>query len=1685
METRNQIISTETTDSLQTVLPTVCYSWEGQLQKAQSLLERAVADQGLFDQDVVDTFTASRQENGRYQVHTNDPLLIQNAKGFINVLHAIRQLLPDMENSAEVLLSQGLWAGAKELGLLAMLNPVTLVRLGFDIEQLVFSLHELIIAIRSLPRIDSQFIPLLNNLRGSVQESLQPIVTLLQKNADYVDSQQQDHIQETALLLEGALSEFDYEMAALQPAIAEAESAASEQEEEPFVTIEEEDLAKFKKIYAGIAAVQQKIISMIEHENISYDIKTGLFDETTIADPNTLNLVKAANALGRFKLLLKQMDSSNGNLNVIGAIKKIGAAIKTLQEIDISAIQQRGADELLIILKAAMKELEPILMEMTRLLEMTELRFGLREGALHEQFQALCQSYEQLAHTLDIPLQQHYPYWEQRLLVRQDEQQRNQKASAALVAAKAMLEKPPTATTSLQQLIIAHQQLIGIPSFEVKSYRKKLDKMIAEKAGLPRLQRDIARQETIVSELPIAQDASESVHPDVAKLNKLYQLHEEVKQQLAFAMTHPEEASEWLQAREAMEVLQTRSTQVADVLTVPSASLVKSARAACDTLLLAATRDSDRLQNLASIAASHAWQDTPSAIDDDKKPAFQALLDLEANMSQVTPEALYTMPLADLQAHIAAVATLAAPAETNAYVAVLSTAIAERSQTQAAAVSSEDQKTIATLERFIEEAIHHPERRITAGKAQTIANKLAISVDAVHALQADTLMAKMREKIAELNVSHPEQPYRGTLLATWASAEEKVLRLIATQKIAYFVAPVQVSPSVGEAHAVKDDSVVAKSELVKKEKGPLQLNLEKARVTIKQLVSTDYLTADAVTAFHRAALEDGRYRVDMSDPELIKVIKALLNALNETEKLASQFTFRDGIFLGAMAIAENAETQMAALNLELKDLVFYLGALQTSFSELHDKSELEAFSTLNEIVNPTFAQLKSWLAVPSMAALVKETDIVDKVDATLNYLSVIASGPELPAEIKGANGPLQSAIATLDHSLNDFDIYRNAKGLYRTKNLPDGEIKNKALLANALIELQQLMRNLALYSDTKGISIQDTSRIISNVIVLVNMLKRFKNVPDDMKAALKIAMEALHPLLTDAASRTELVEMHLGVKPDLLEAFIGDVCRNFESFAQNFGANLTTTYPYHYQRFLAFQDELTKQRDAFAVLEDVGKKIAGNYSFHTMLLADLVKTRVALTQFPPSMVGPFLAHINQLIAERTGQGLLDKKIKAVKDELIALEKVIATTENELILLQREQRSVEAPEKKLVNMIEKLEKNEPLTTKQITFLHYLYNRNRQPSLSFEDFCNKLVEPKNFREQLKQLVDEQLNALQARKKIVNDDIDMLKENIAAHHLAYQGKQSELQQYEVFAVELVRKTAAIKHDDALAFKFVPGEGLSPPSLVPGFYPVTETTRLDEKTRELASQQLLEARTSLKEKKKNTAHLVKDMEKEQRDTLTALLADRREKLSMMEKELGYPAGKLTFLAECHLDDMAFAAKRIQQLSSARGVINLLTANSNRAEDYAKASEGTYNVTAFLGKIAKEAGARTTKLARWIRQLTNRQNKNDVIRGAARWLNDPNNRDAFEQRPSALSLPSRSLQRHKNAGHFSMGEIASAFALQNGVDVQEELERIHEKPDAEKESEHAPVPPQVVADDKKEAAKDEEDEDRPNLGMK
>lgn len=471
------------------------YSWEATLIRLREQLAQLVIRCNLFDQNDIAAFRQSRQPNGTYLIDAGDSILINNVKCLINLLYTLELMKSALlEPLSEYMKSDGWLEGSVHY--MTFLANYARKRNSL-IKEFKFYLRNL-----------NYYLDSLKNSWGAmsgVRNDLKKLLILLGG--------------QTGVQLEPLINQVGYLL------------SRPREEHEGQAVKQPEQSAPVIKIAAVVDDVKARIDTLlVSKQNKLAADRDGLYAEDSTEDPALQNLVHAANTLTRFKSAMLKVDRTvnHHELHFLDVFRDLGNTLKELQQINLESIKRLSAMNLRDLIKMILEGIAPLFPDMARLIEFADSRLGMTSPDVDRLFTKAYEHYRALAAILDIKLNDRFPFWEERLLIRRQEYARKKQAISELEEAKEFIENTViNETASLRILLSARRAARRIGTPNMYYYEKEINALIAAKTGMNQLAAQISKWETLART-----GSGEAQTAALNRLQKLYPLRKEMEKRL-------------------------------------------------------------------------------------------------------------------------------------------------------------------------------------------------------------------------------------------------------------------------------------------------------------------------------------------------------------------------------------------------------------------------------------------------------------------------------------------------------------------------------------------------------------------------------------------------------------------------------------------------------------------------------------------------------------------------------------------------------------------------------------------------------------------------------------------------------------------------------------------------------------------------------------------------------------------------------------------------------------------------------------------------------------------------------------------------------------------------------------------------------------------------------------------------
>lgn len=1719
-------------------LPESGHSWESTLSQLRGQLAVAVRNSDLFDSTVIDAFNRSGKTDGTYIITPGDPVLINNTKSFINILYSLEQLTPTIKAGTSYIMSEGFDSlmAAGQFGFRVFSDRDKIKQFITDIRALIFYLTQLTTTLKTLPAIDSTFIPLITEFKNALGNSLQPIVGLLQAAPENVDAAEKAELSLVAVDLQGVIVEFH------RDAIPRSEDNAT---------------INFAKIYRAIDAINTKTQQIITAKYaIEPDEVTGVYAESADQDANKQNIIRAANIFANIRMALQKIDFNKSH--VFEAMRDVGHAIEQLQRIDIGNALALGANELKSIIEAGMQAIEPILIAMARVAEITEIRLGLKNDALQAKLRELCNHYENFAKTLGMETQP-YPYLEERLSVREQELKQKQNEYDELKRAKDRIEKADvSAHTSLHELLQLRDGAKKISSPQAARYVKEINKMIAERTGMSDLVAQIARQEESVRK---TQDQTA-----IVELQRLYQLRHVLDIKIK-AVAQDANITDAFSYDKVTKHIVTIALPVTSTL---AASTRKSTRETAEAVIAGTKRECDRLQQLVAEVQDQIITGPLPANAVVKQPdEFAKLVKFKSTIEKMSPESLYTMPLSQLQEHINEVKQLQHPG-TNAYVQLFTTALEERVDSGNALgrevvlkervardslYIAEMQKALEKLnvaaqqlgskesnEKAINALRNHSIRKnpllpMNEKMADALAQQLNISTDGLIALQyAKTywifqypLLKKMDEKIQELEKINekladiqgqrealerdiksesdlhqkledeakgvgeqtrdlkekvfsseveldnlPTQKYYGTLLSTWEDAQQSVLQVIREKTLDL------VPRGERKPHAmVASISTPVESTPFLRGETQEQL-LERLE---KQNKGSILVTIESARN-KILQLVNTRY----FDAKSIDEFKLSGNTYPIDISISDPLLIKNSkALLNLLARSEKLMQQIQGMvgNLSAGD---YVGAVpdvekvRTAAREL--VWELRDYAHYTNELGSSLANLSDPSQLASFTAL-SET-----------------AGPMLTSLKSWVSMPGISELMEVDLASNIDGVLTNLNAMAKE---PTSPLKTTDLMQAAKSQLDSYIKEKGIEPKSNGLFSKKAAGSdpdLKNILIFANALTRIQRIStklvvhaqsDTMRV--KNVGKVIHNLfMLYTASKdidtSRIPEIKTALKQAMEEAhrLLLDIVRNVESAELSLGlkAGLLTG---NFEQFC---------RDFEKMAEKFGANLSTHYPYAVERIS-VFQQQVAEQDRKIAALRKIDGHsesLASLVATQDALGMLPpSQIASLMDwvntliaERTGLNKLndkIATVKQSLSDFEKRMAQNENTLFAVKLQIREQEtQKETLTHINANMLNgtplsmheikFLHSLYEQKTpITFEKFCDLLIYQRAL---ISEFTHTELLTITNHLASQKEKEKYLQTNLEVWKDVFAQKQNVLQEYATLHADLQQQISAIRRGENVDIKKYDNES---EQLIKGQH-TTSSSTMPLKAAE-SMEYVKGAIQSLEHKKAELEHTIRGMQEAQTTQIKTSLLAHQQQLLGLENTLGFRTGTLSGLVKTDVTDLAAATKEVYAFSHLRGLLTAIAhQDPHSTNKYAATLNAPSNPMELARSMKRQAQNDTSRLGRWFRKnIIGRPSVDDQIYAVANhYSNNERYKAAYEK---ATMMPTQETGISQHEATHSSAFIAIMELSSN--DKNKALDALTSPPPAPQASDkHVAATPAVVAQPEQTKTDNEDSKDTHKL---
>lgn len=1526
--------------------------------KRQKLLN-AIEQSGIFNQRTLESLNSSLQTDGSYLIYENDPTLINNVKSIANILHALEKLMADLSSPlAAYRQTQGcIEASYQLLGFTyqaATSGIGSIKNLANSVFCLNFYLQQLQQNLATLPGVSDHFIPLVTELNLLIQDNIAPL-------------SQQEIREEMPTISSASVSVMDQKMNQL---------------------------------------IQE--LELVLAEDIEKDHKTGLYTEENISDKTTLRIVQDINTIKRFKAVLENVNHliNHSENSVITALSDLIKIIRELKKIDVVVLKRVGAQELLEAIRTTMLKLHPALINTARFIDTTASRLGIDENIVEADFRHLCESYETLANTLDMPIHIRYPFWETRLEARKTELYRSQTHYHAVKNLKKLIEKTNIdQESSILDLLILQDKLMSIDTYELKTYQYQLTEMIDIRMGLKELNADINNLEEKILQKGAQNNAR------IEELKRLYDLRTTLQDQIKEAIKnkhtdsllyydkhHKGLKTQPILIKPSMFAAMFKSNQSAAVM-------YKTAIQSANNLFIGAQQQYQHAQERVKEAEEHIIQQT------NLNEEFANLNNLYLLIKELQPEDLYFLPIADLQQILRDVRKFNHSKKHDGFERILLTALTERTeldieilQTIEKSISDEIIKKTQDI-NFIK-ATHSPDS-IPTQQLDELSNEIvSLEIKLEKNLAKQTYVRKKLFTDENLEQA-PNKHYDGRLLEHWETEKNHLLKNIREEIVNAVIYPTvqmntSTSPSSPSRREVNTEEFI--QQLLEKKQGSLRTNIQHIRNTILKSLPTIF-TEEQMKQFMVSPI-DGLYPLLSSDSLLVKNTKTLLNILTTSDKLTesiramklNELFYQGGISnnLNFLTGIKQSVPLIKQLMAEFSDLSFYTNELGLLLKALPISANLPDIARFNELIKPAYQVMEEIARETGLLDMFLNLNITNTLNSALLKLKELESASvekdPSPVETVEEPLPLQGIIQELDNYIQQIGISRDKKTYSLSVANNNADIRHLLILYNSLVELQTLISNASripngINASTMLAIVNSTYQIALQIIALNDSrLPNIKDIQNRMKLLFQGILASAHPSLIQIDISAVIMERRLGLKPGLIENQTVTLCQQYAQIAEGFGLMIDKYPPFAEEKITELErlDQSIIERIGFLVelQRDLAALENNKRSFLDKIpLKELLSLKERLKLFPSSQTGEVINSLDLVINAKTGFQTINQQLTQIKAEMSPLQTNLFRAEKIAIHAQRKIDLILQKQNRLMYLLSALENSIKFTMNDIQYMHNLFNQ--KTAISLDNFCTLLA---LHRSDIQAFLERQLAATEEEIKPIQAEHQYIQHEINRTRLLLSEKGMVLKQFEIEAANLNTHLTQLSEADEMEFGY-PSHKVGAIKLA-GFAEASKA--IDEGIEHLYYQhQIID----------NEVNALKASHSQQ---LQSIQNTHKINLDKLVKA-GVPEKLLTKIRE------PANLVHTPATQSVRGLMLTLVAQSDhpaskKYQDILNTPIGGFELAEALQTEAKK---HTSILGRWFRRMITKQPSfDDMVYHLATYFSDKENTAAYFPRMTSDAIP-------------------------------------------------------------------------------
>src|SRR3990167_442220 len=1119
-----------------------------------------------------------------------------------------------------------------------------------------------------------------------------------------------------------------------------------------------------------------------DNENLSPTIRNICTDlvslETQLADLSNKtkeesyikNLRQAKEAISQLKIALIHSNRTlnQNKLHIFETLSHIGLTIKAINAINIPELKKSMSNDILETIKMLSDKIEQHIAHIIFQIDTLECKSNLKENSLQfDLLKKLIDSHDQINKSLNITSSYKNSYWIERLKARYQQLELTIAEIQELRAIKTLIDNTLIHDeTTLSELLTIKNKIKLIDTPKIHVYKTKIEDLISIKSGM----------KDLVSEIKKIEDEVRNSHGEndepLDQLSSLYVL----KRQLEDKITELENNN-----HQGDFYYDTKSKTIID----GHAALlhITSLRIDSEThgMLMSAIEDGLVHSKAMCIQLEKRIANAENNIIDQAKfdgilvEALDSTVELLDKIKNQSPLIFYSMPLIELYTLSQKIKFLDNDTLTSPYQNILANAWTARTGEPIPVKEEEAEKIIQ-------------ENLVESHQTQGYWNNWW--------------------------TGNKQKKYDGKGLADWDNAKNQTLKAIREYCLNHFLFiqhqdlfqitsnnPDQAYDNYSISTAETKDEFL--NRLNNEKEGSIITIIKSTR---KQMIDMTYAYALDPQKLLITRDNDGYYTINITDSLPIKNIKSISNALTRLEQLVNIFNhFPSGVSAipAIPSILSTIKETTQLLLLDLHELIHHLSQLQIAFPHLPEIIRLPFIQKLNEYLGPTLLNIKNWLSMPGINAVLK-IDLTTPITTAITTLQTMNESSNI---IINRFDPIQYAIDTLDSLIRKKspEIIRKAQKHYKSnviQNIKNKEIQYLMSLVNILLNLQEIFLGTINIADNN--TLDGLFKVTKACLKAYEELKELgiPQLENDTKKSLGSMLEEnLFPLLKELTISIQFAENKFGINLESIKNNVGLICTKIESTANHYGIiiNDDNRYPYATSCVASLSQIENQQNEQYKIIFELQEKLNlienNNFYFNKITIYELTAIKKALTLLPPRNVATFSQTIDHVIAERSGLHFINESIKKLNDELKKSEKKLLKWYDQLVFLQEANKQTQSIFNSFSYIKNTFIYNNPLSMENIHLLFIQYNNHW--SCSFEKFCNLLIDSP---QSIIQWVDKEIDQIQNQLAKNHKKLDSAQSNINQSVNLFKENQIKLKIYEEMKENINKKindNIEIKYD------------------------------------------------------------------------------------------------------------------------------------------------------------------------------------------------------------------------------------------------------------------------------------------------